>query len=301
VRARVSAGDRAGVTRVDRGDVSLAVFESGAPDGPPVLLVHGYPDTHAVWDDVAAHLAPSHRVIAYDVRGAGASSHPRDDAAYDLEELADDMAAVIDAVSPGRAVHLVGHDWGSIAAWELCTTARADRRIASFTSISGPCLDHAGRWVADALAARALGTLATQAIRSWYIAALKVPGLPAWLWPRLAPRFPAILARVEGTPRVAAPTLAADGIAGAALYRQNVAARVRRPRADAIARVPVQLVVPRRDHYVAGALIDQVPGWAPSLVMRELDAGHWAPRTRPALIARWIAEQVAEHERERAA
>jgi len=52
-------------------------------------------------------------VIAYDVRGAGASSRPRDDRAYDLTVLADDMTAVIDAVSPGRPVHVVGHDWGA--------------------------------------------------------------------------------------------------------------------------------------------------------------------------------------------
>src|SRR5205085_969867 len=56
--------------------------------------------------------------------------------------LVRDMAAVIDAVSPDEKVHLVGHDWGSIQAWEAVTTM--PERFASFTSISGPGLDHAG-------------------------------------------------------------------------------------------------------------------------------------------------------------
>jgi pimeloyl-ACP methyl ester carboxylesterase len=270
----------------------LAIYQAGERGRPTVLLVHGYPDTHAVWNRVIGRLAVDHHVVAYDTRGSGASHRPRGDAAYDLVELADDMAAVIDAVSPGRPVHLVGHDWGSMEAWELCTTARADSRVASFTSISGPCLDHAGRWLAGALASRspaALAAVAGQASRSWYMAALGLPGVARVAWPLFA-RFPSLLARVAGQPLDAAPTLAADGIAGAARYRRNVRARVRHPRPDARARMPVQLVVPDRDRFVAPPLLDEVRAWCPSLTVRHLDAAHWVPRTHPDALAALIAE-----------
>lgn len=56
--------------------LDLAVFEQGDPLAPTVLLVHGYPDTHRVWDDVAADLAADHHVVRYDVRGAGSPRCP---------------------------------------------------------------------------------------------------------------------------------------------------------------------------------------------------------------------------------
>ena len=299
VTARVT--ERVTERVVRRGDVALAVIEAGeagearTPGAPAVLLVHGYPDTRAVWRDVIPRLAADHHVIAFDLRGAGDSTRPRGDAAYDLAELADDVAAVIDAVVPAGGVHVVGHDWGSIIAWELCTTARADGRVASLTSISGPCLDHVGHWVRRGRRAE----LARQAASSWYIAALCVPGFPALAWPWLAPRWPALLARGEAgaadAPGAldAAPTLATDGVTGAALYRRNILARLRRPRPDAHARVPVQLIVPARDRFVGPAMVAQAARWAPDLVERHVDAGHWVPRTRPDLVAGWVREHVA--------
>ena len=129
---------------VIRDGINLATRRRGNPDGPAVLFVHGYPDNGDVWDAVAEALGDDYHLITYDVRGAGASSSPRGRQAYRLEELRDDLFAVIDALSPGRPVHLVGHDWGSIQAWEAVTEPGAEKRIASYTSLSGPCLDHVG-------------------------------------------------------------------------------------------------------------------------------------------------------------
>ncbi len=117
-----------------RDGVELAVLVGGATDGEAIVLVHGYPDTKELWRDVAAELAPRFRVIAYDVRGAGESGAPRGPAAYDIERLGDDLQAVLDALAPGQPVHLVGHDWGGIAGWELVGEERFDGQIASFTS-----------------------------------------------------------------------------------------------------------------------------------------------------------------------
>ena len=113
------------------GGVSLAAISAGDRARPTVVLVHGYPDTKEVWTPVIERLAPRFSVIAYDVRGAGGSSAPRGPRGYGLERLADDFAAVCDALAPGRPVHLVGHDWGGIQGWEFVTAARFAGRIAS--------------------------------------------------------------------------------------------------------------------------------------------------------------------------
>ncbi|MEA2672225.1 MAG: hypothetical protein QOG45_2445, partial [Chloroflexota bacterium] len=217
------------VTEVQAAGVRLAAVELGDRSAPAVVLLHGYPDTKAVWEGVARRLAERFHVIAYDMRGAGSSTAPEGTAGYDLDLLVDDCAAVLDTVVPGRAVHLVGHDWGSIAGWEAVTTPRLRGRLLSFTSIGGPCIDHAGHWMRARVrrpTPRALAALAGQARRSWYIAAFRAPLLPELAWRAVvAPRWAAILRRVEGVPLAAghpAPTLAADAVHGLGLYRRTM-------------------------------------------------------------------------------
>ncbi|RAY13938.1 hypothetical protein DPM19_16705 [Actinomadura craniellae] len=263
-----------------RGDgVDLAVFEQGDPARPTVLLVHGYPDTHAVWDGVAGLLARDHHVVRYDVRGAGDSAHPPGTRAYAFEHLMADLRAVLDAVAAGP-VHLAGHDWGSIQAWEaVCTMPD---RFASFTSISGPCLDHVGR-----LNRRDPRVAAGQLVRSWYIPLFRIPVLPEALWRGgLARACAPVLRPGRG------PALARDAVAGLGLYRANMADRLGAPRERRTA-VPTQVIVPLRDAFVSPRLVTGLREWAPDLTLRRLDVGHWAPRTRPGPIAGWIAEHAA--------
>jgi pimeloyl-ACP methyl ester carboxylesterase len=282
--------------------VELAVFAEGDPRRPAVLLVHGYPDTHRVWDRVAAELAAGHHVIRYDVRGSGASGRPASLTGYRLDRLVDDLFTVIDVVVPDRPVHVVGHDWGSIQAWHAASGPRASRRIASFTTISGPCLDHVGYWFRRRLARptpRHLAELCAQVFRSWYIAAFQLPLLAPLAWRLgLARRWPAILRRAEGvTPRDGhpQPTLAADAVAGIGLYRANMRARVRQP-GRRLARVPVQLITLTADHYVspalAGADLDQ---WVPHLVRRTLRATHWSALTEDGATVAALIREFAAH------
>ncbi|GHK03630.1 short chain dehydrogenase [Streptomyces sp. Y2F8-2] len=285
--------------RVRTGGIELCVAELGDPARPTVVLVHGYPDSKEVWSEVAPRLADRFHVVLYDVRGHGRSTAPKPlRGGFTLEKLTDDFLAVADAVSPGRPVHLVGHDWGSVQGWEFVTAGRTEGRVASFTSMSGPSLDHLGQWIKRRVrrpTPRRVGRLLGQGARSWYVYLLHIPALPelAWRGP-LGRRWPGILRRAERLPGgdYPTPSLPSDAANGAWLYRDNVRPRLRHPRPDAYAHAPVQLITPLGDAFLSEHLYDELEWWAPRLTRRTLPDKHWVPRTRPDQVTAWIAEFV---------
>jgi pimeloyl-ACP methyl ester carboxylesterase len=289
------------------GGVELSVATWGAGHDPTVVLVHGFPDTHAVWIPVAELLeARGLRVVAYDVRGAGASEAPTELARYRLEHLVGDLRAVVDDVSPDRPVHLVGHDWGSIQAWHALADERLDGRIASYTSISGLPLDHASRWLRGRARRGRFVVLGRQAVRSSYVGAFHLPGMAALarrsrrLIDRTRRRWAATLQRVDGArtgPEWPAPTFGSDVANGMALYRANFGDRLLRRRSPRPTPVPVLIVQPARDRFVPAWLFEGIEEVAPNLRRVEIDAHHWVPRSHPAELAELIAEHVARHRR----
>ncbi|MFF7473263.1 SDR family oxidoreductase [Streptomyces sp. NPDC008092] len=294
--------------RVRTGGVDLCVAELGDPADPTVVLVHGYPDSKEVWSEVAARLAGRFHVVLYDVRGHGRSTAPKPlRGGFTLAKLTDDFLAVIDEVSPDRPVHLVGHDWGSVQSWEFATVGRTEGRIASFTSMSGPSLDHFGHWINARVrrpTPRRVGQLLGQGAKSWYVYMLHTPALPelAWRGP-LGKAWPRILERAEKLPPGDYPTssLPSDAAHGAWLYRDNVRPRLRRPREDAYAHAPVQLITPLGDAFLSERLYDDLERWVPRLTRRTLPDKHWIPRTRPDQVASWIEEFVTSVEDGRSA
>ncbi|MDQ0380689.1 alpha/beta fold hydrolase [Amycolatopsis thermophila] len=275
---------------VSRDGTRIAVAEAGDAAAPVVVCVHGYPDDRSVWDGVAALLAQRFHVVTYDVRGAGESDRPRRRDGYRLERLTEDLEAVLAAVSPGRPVHLLAHDWGSIQCWHAVTSDALRGRIASFTSISGPSLDHAGDWFRGKLRRPSGWAPALrQLVHSTYIVFFQIPLVPELGWRSGAGQR--VLARLSG-PSVGRPRVA-DAVHGLELYRANVGARLSRPRPRA-AEIPVQVLAPLGDPYVTPALQTEVGRWAPRLWVRRLPGGHWIPRERPDVIARCAAELV-EH------
>ncbi|WP_028925550.1 SDR family oxidoreductase [Pseudonocardia acaciae] len=274
--------------------VSLAVHESGDPAAPTVLAVHGYPDDHTVWDGVVAELADRFHVVSYDVRGAGESTAPASRAGYRLDQLAADLAAVAAAVSPRRPVHLLAHDWGSIQAWHAVTGGALDGGVASFTSISGPDLDHAGAWFRSRLrrpTPRRLRELFTQLAASGYIGFFQLPGLPELAWRSgLLPRAMSLLTRGDAGLRRPATS---DAVRGLGLYRENMLSHLTRPR-PARAEVPVQVLAPTRDPFVTAPLQSDLAGWVPEPRVRRIPGGHWLPRSHPGVVARCVTELV-EH------
>lgn len=287
---------------VTRGDVDLAVFEQGDPDGPTVVLVHGWPDSHRLWDGVAPLLARRHRVITYDTRGHGESTVPDSTSALRIDEYADDLMAVITAVSPDRPVHLVGHDWGSVQGWEAVCRADADEWIGSFTSISGPSLDHLAVWVRARLtrpSLRGIGQALAQLASSAYTGFFMIPVVPGLFFraagrPGLWRRF---LRIIDGTPpeRIhLAPSLQRDMINGLRIYSANIVPRLRRPSPRATS-VPVHLIVNRRDIALRPAIYSDTERWVTALSRTDLATGHWLPFHSPRLVADAVAEFVAEH------
>ncbi|MFJ3668005.1 SDR family oxidoreductase [Streptomyces sp. NPDC090106] len=299
----MAALENARERRVRSGDVELCVAELGEEGRPTVVLVHGYPDSKEVWAQVAARLAGRFHVVLYDVRGHGRSTAPKPlRGGFTLEKLTDDFLAVVDAVSPDRPVHVVGHDWGSVQSWEFVTVGRTEGRIASFTSMSGPSLDHFGHWINSRIrrpTPRRVGQLLGQGAKSWYVYALHTPVLPelAWRGP-LGKTWPRLLERAERVPGDGYPTssLPTDAAHGAWLYRDNVRPRLRRPRADAYAHAPVQLITPLGDAFLSERLYDELEQWVPRLTRRTLAARHWIPRSRPDQVASWVEEFVIAHE-----
>lgn len=288
---------------VDTGDVRLAVTERGTAGRPTIVLLHGYPDTGSVWDEVAEALPARFHVVSYDLRGAGASTAPRGTEHYRLARLVADLEAVLDEVSPGRPVHLVGHDWGSVLAWEAVTRPRLAGRIASLTSISGPSPNQVAAWLRRRAVRgpRGLADVGNQLARSWYIGFFKLPVVPELAWRAVVGRYWGRIlqwrAGVQPRPGHPAETVIRDAVAGLALYRANIHGPFRRGRPSGWpvpVDVPVQVVIPTKDPFIAPRTHLAVNGYAPRLWRREIRAGHWVLRTHPERLARWIS-QFADH------
>jgi pimeloyl-ACP methyl ester carboxylesterase len=116
------------------GGVELEVSVEGPADGKPVLLMHGWPDSHRLWrHQVAALTEAGYRTIAPDLRGFGASDKPTDVEAYKVAHSVVDMIAVLDACEVGSAA-VVAHDWGAVAGWGLA--AYAPDRVERYAALS---------------------------------------------------------------------------------------------------------------------------------------------------------------------
>lgn len=259
--------------------VDLAVWEVGDPAAPPVVLVHGWPDTHRLWLPVVEHLASAVHVVLYDTRGMGLSTCDAPPSGFALPRLAADLVAVVDATSPDRPAHVVGHDWGSVQAWEAVCEPRAEERIASFTSISGPNLDHVSAWVRRTLrrpSAVSVASLVGQAVSSSYVPLL------------VSPLAPPVL-------RVAAGPDAASGLR---YYRGNLHAGLRRPR-ERRTGVPVLQLALTRDPAIREGALGASDPWCEDLRRVHLPAGHWAPRTHASVVATEVLGHVRHAERAR--
>jgi len=168
-------------SRVRAGEVTLHVAEAG--EGPPLVLLHGWPQHWYLWRDVIPVLAADNRVICPDLRGFGWSDAPR--ASYDKETLARDVIALLDALGLDR-VRLAGHDWGGWTGFLVCLLApeRVERFVA--LNIPHPFTGHGPRGLLTLwrfayqvpLALPGLGSRTSRWLASWDSARAQRAGMP---------------------------------------------------------------------------------------------------------------------------
>ncbi len=151
-------------------DITIGTLDlrvDGPEDGPPIVLLHGFPQTSLSWAGVAPHLvAAGYRVIAPDQRGYSPRARPIGVESYATDLLADDVVELADRLGLDT-FHLVGHDWGASVAWVVA--ARHSARLRSLTAVSVPHLAAFGQ---------ALRTSAAQREMSGYIQLFRREGRP---------------------------------------------------------------------------------------------------------------------------
>lgn len=154
-------------TTITTNGVRLHVAQAGPPTGPLVLLLHGFPEFWYGWrQQIPALAAAGFRVWAPDQRGYNLSDKPQAVAAYNLDELSQDVIGLIEAAGVERA-HLIGHDWGAAVAW--WTALKFPQRLHKLVTLNVP---H------PVVMQRALRSSLAQLRKSWYIFAFQLPWLP---------------------------------------------------------------------------------------------------------------------------
>ena len=150
--------------RIEVGGLSFDVAVGGPGQGPPVLLLHGFPENSRMWDGVVPLLHEAGlRTIAPDQRGYSPGARPAGVPAYAIGEVVGDALGLLDALDL-PAVHVLGHDWGAVVGWHLAS--RHADRVRTFTALSVP---H------PAAHAAAIQQDAEQQRRSAYIRVIREP------------------------------------------------------------------------------------------------------------------------------
>ena len=268
----------------------LYVKAWGDERNPALVLVHGYPDNQEVWEPVIQLLMKDFYIVTYDVRGAGQSSVPRKVRDYRLEQLSQDLDCVTQGVLGDRKYHLAAHDWGSIQSWESVTEPKFRSRILSYSTISGPCLDHTTFWLRGQFKHQK-SKFFKQISKSWYIAVFQLPFLAPTAWQFFNPeRWGKVVAELERTKNLPLnANIQQDGKNGVGLYRANFIPCLTRPR-QRYAVCPVQAIVLKYDNFVSPELIDILPQWVDDLSVVEVAANHWAILSQPETIAQYIRQ-----------
>ena len=115
--------------------VTLNTAFAGPEDAPAVILLHGFPESHRTWREVAPRLQDKFRLIMPDQRGFAGSDRPADVAEYATDKLIDDIFALAERLGI-ESFALVGHDWGGAIAWPAAM--RGDPRLTKLAIVNAP-------------------------------------------------------------------------------------------------------------------------------------------------------------------
>ncbi|CAA9506261.1 MAG: Epoxide hydrolase [uncultured Sphingomonas sp.] len=115
--------------------VTLNVAVAGPEDAPPVILLHGFPESHRTWRGIAPLLQDRFRLVMPDQRGFGGSDRPQAVDEYRTDKIAADLFALADGLGIER-FSLVGHDWGGAVAW--AAAIKGDPRLERLGIVNAP-------------------------------------------------------------------------------------------------------------------------------------------------------------------
>lgn len=264
--------------------IRIHVVDAGPQDGPPVLLVHGFPQH---WWEWRRHIGPlaadGYRVIVPDLRGAGWSDAPR--GPYRKADMADDLAAVLESLGVGP-VKVAAHDWGGPVGFLLLLAH--PERVSAFLG-----LNTIAPWMEPDMA------LVRHAWRFWYQFAMLAPGLGPRVLADPRGRYLHMLARwvgggwtwPDGEAEIYLERLRdpARAYAGSQWYRTFQAreavpwirGRYDGPRVD----VPLRWVTGMRDPVITPSLHRWYASRASDIEFEEVpDVGHWIVEQAPELV-----------------
>lgn len=269
----------------------LHYVEAGA--GPPVVLLHGFPETHRSWDlQLPFLVACGFRVVAPDLRGYGESARPS--GGYDLDTLVGDAAALCRHVSDAP-VRVVGHDWGGAITWLLATRHPELVERAVVIACAHPSLMQI-----------ALASNVRQLAKSWYMFFFQLPLLPeAWLAQRGARNLGRLFRQTPGAERAPREIVAsAQGAVGRvaslgpplAYYRtairQGLGTLFHRPELPRV-EVPVTLIWAEHDACFTRELAEEHERIAPALSLHVLrGTGHFAHQEDPERVNALLGEAL---------
>jgi pimeloyl-ACP methyl ester carboxylesterase len=261
--------------------------------GPPVLLLHGFPEFWYSWRRQLPTLGAHYRTVAPDLRGYNLTDRPT--RGYDLPNLVRDVVELIGALGVER-VSLVGHDWGGVIAWFLAMWA--PERVERLAILNAP---HPATYF------RELRRDWRQRRRSWYVLYFQIPALPERLLSRDGCRPIADLFRnttvVPGTfseadleiyrqvfcqPGALSAALAYYRALGRAGFR-NVERNIRPIQA------PTLLIWGQQDVALVPELASGLEPWVPNLrVQRIPTAGHWVHQEQPDQVNQALLEFLSQ-------
>jgi pimeloyl-ACP methyl ester carboxylesterase len=284
--AAITTPDLGTHRRVAVNGVRLHVVETGS--GPPVVLLHGFPEFCYSWrHQLPALAAAGYRAIAPDLRGYNESDKPPGVENYRSSKLVADVAGLIEQLDRGPAV-VVGHDWGGVLAWLL--VMRRPELVRALVVMNAP---HPATFLQELPDAR-------QFLRSWYMFFFQLPWFPEAVLrfqdfgmlrhtlrahPRHADAFtPADVRRYkQAIARPGALTAAINYYRAAFRYRHDAESTLRPVRGPAL------VVWGERDSYLNPHVLDGLPKWAPDAqVVRLPDASHWVQNDAPEEVNRLL-------------
>lgn len=300
---RIDTESRFKTTFVRNGNLNLFLkYNTTAkerPDRETILFVHGYPDEHSTWDRQLESLSEEFNVGAFDLRGAGDSSKPPEQKAYNAREIFKDFEAVIRFLGNGKPIHLVAHDWGALLSWAYVGDFEYSKNILSYTAMGGPHPILARNLMFRyffSLNPKKMWLALQQSVMSWYIVFFQIPWLPGFLMRRLAlPVWKYLMYAAEIPKEDPMRTFTKEQILKSAIHPMNLYRELIRgklyPTPNRI-EIPVRVLIPLRDMAISPECYDSHRAVCDSLEFYPVDSNHWIQKEHPDLVSDQIRNFV---------